>query len=231
MWGGEVVDYGRAEGMVLVAVLLVTLLMSALGAALALVASSETTIAANFRNAEEARYAAGAGAERALVDMSAAADWSLLLDGTVRSTFADGQPSGTRALPDGSTVDLDQLVNLANCHHVTVCEGFEMDATTADRPWGVNNPRWRLFAYGSIRSIHQAGAIDSNYYTVVLIGDDPSETDGDPSRDGLPPSAGAGVVELRAHAFGPRGARRIINLTVGRTRAGDPRVISWREMR
>ena len=48
---------------------------------------------------------------------------------------------------------------------------------------------------------------------VVLVGDDASETDGDPLRDGVPPSPGAGVVELRAQAFGPRGARRTINMT------------------
>jgi hypothetical protein len=225
------VDSRRADGVVLVAVLLVTLLMSALGAALVLVTSSETAIAANFLSGQEARYAAAAAAERALVDMAATPDWSQLLDGTVRSTFVDGLPFGTRALADGSTLDFAEIVNLANCHKTTVCDAAEMDALTADRPWGVNNPRWRLFSYGWLRDVLPAGAIDSACYTVVLIGDDPSETDGDPSRDGLPPSPGAGVVELRAYAFGPRGARRLIDLTVGRTSTGSPRVISWREMR
>jgi PilX N-terminal len=221
----------RADGVVLVVVLLLTLLMSALGAALTLVTSSETKIAANFRSSHEARYAASGAAERAVVDMAASADWSRLLDGTVRSTFIDGLPSGARTLPDGSTLDLGELVNLANCQKTTMCGGAEMDAVTTDRPWGVNNPRWRLFAYGWFRDVLPAGAIDSAYYTVVLVGDDPSETDGDPSRDGVPPSLGAGVVELRSQAFGPRGVRRTINLTVGRTSSGVPRVMSWREIR
>jgi hypothetical protein len=106
-----------------------------------------------------------------------------------------------------------------------------MDAATAERPWGPNNPRWQLFSYGWLRNALPAGAIDSAYYTVVLVADDPSEIDADPSRDGLPPSPGAGVVELRAQVFGPRGARRTIDVTVARTDAGSPRIVSWREMR
>ena len=75
-----------------------------------------------------------------------------------------------------------------------------------------------------------AGAIDSAYYAIVLVGDDPSEIDGDPSRDGVPPSPGAGIVELRAQGFGPRGARRTINVTVGENqRWRKSRVMSWRE--
>src|SRR5438128_861129 len=108
-------DVRRAEGIVLVAVLLLTLMMSALGVALTLVASSEAMIAANFRESHEARYAAGAAAERAIADLAAAADWNQLLDGTLRSTFVDGPPSGTRTLADGSTLDLGQLLNLADC--------------------------------------------------------------------------------------------------------------------
>jgi hypothetical protein len=218
--------------MVLVVVLLLTLLMSAIGASLALVTSSETAIAANFRNSQEARYAAGAAAEHAVAGLAAIADWNELLDGSVRSALVDGPPSGTRALTDGSTLDLDEVVNMANCQKTTLCSSAEMDTVSAERPWGKNNTRWRLFAYGWLRDVLPMGAIDSEYYTVVLVGDDPSETDNDPSRDGVPPSPGAGVLELRAMAFGPRHVRRTVNLTVGRTgNAGPPQVLSWREIR
>jgi hypothetical protein len=219
----------RADGVVLVAVLLVTLLMSALGAALVLVSSSEAAIAANFRNSQEARYAAAAAAERAVVDLMATADWNQLLAGAVRSPFVDGPPFGRRSLSDGATIDLEAVVNLANCQKTTACSDAEMDAQTSDRPWGANNPRWRLLSYGWLRDVLTAGVIDSAYYTIVLVGDDPSESDADPSRDGVPPKPGAGIVELRAQGFGPRGARRTINVTVARTSAGDVRVISWRE--
>jgi hypothetical protein len=216
---------------VLVVVLLLTLLMSVLGAALALVTSSEVAIAANFRNSEEARYAVSAAAEHALAEMASSADWNQLLDGTVRSTLVDGPPFGVRVLADGSRVDLEKVLNLVNCQRTTVCGDAEMDAVTSDRPWGVNNPRWRLFAYGRLQDLLPGGTIDSPYYAVVLVADDPSETDGDPSRDGAPPDPGAGIVEARAHVFGPRGVRRTIDMTVSRTSAGPPRVMSWREIR
>jgi hypothetical protein len=219
------------NGVVLVAVLLLTLLMSALAAALVLIASSETAIASNFRNSQEARYAAAAAAERAVVELTAIADWNQLLDGSARSTVVDGMPSGIRTLADGSTIDLGELLNVANCQQTSICGSAEMDAVTAERPWGANNPRWRLFAYGWLRDMLSPGTIDSAYYLVVLIGDDPSETDGDPSRDGVSPSPGAGVVELRAQAFGPRGSRRTINLSAGRTSRDGSRVMSWREIR
>ncbi len=71
--------------MMLVAALMVMLLVSALGAALILVTSSETTIAANFRNSLGALYAADAAAEQALAEVAAVADWDQLLNGSVRS--------------------------------------------------------------------------------------------------------------------------------------------------
>jgi hypothetical protein len=65
----------------------------------------------------------------------------------------------------------------------------------------------------------------------VLIGDDPSENDNDPLRDGAPASFGAGIVALRAEAFGPRTVHKAIDLTVGRAGEDKARVVSWREIR
>jgi len=62
----------------------------------------------------------------------------------------DGPPSGTRTLPDGSTIDLTQALNVANCDHVAPCTAAEMDANTGMRPWASNNPRWQLYAYGKL---------------------------------------------------------------------------------
>ena len=61
--------------------------------------------------------------------------------------------------------------------------------------------------------------INSPFYVVVMVGDDPSENDGNPLKDGsgarrIP---GSGVIALRAEVFGPRGAHKIIELTVART--------------
>ena len=44
--------------------------------------------------------------------------------------------------------------------------------------------------------------IDSPYYVLVMVGDDSSETDGNPLEDGVD-TPGAGVLALRAAALGP----------------------------
>ena len=204
------------------------LLLSALGIALALTTASETIISANFSNASEGAYAADAVLERSMEDLLTEADWDTLLTGSVRSAFIDGPPSGTRSLPDGSTIDLGQVLNRANCNKVTPCSDVEMDTVTLHRPWGSNNPRWQLFAYGRLSDMLPPGAIVSPYYVIAMVGDDPSETDGQPLQDGVD-MAGAGVLSLRAEAFGPRGARRIVEMTVART--PKVRVLAWREVR
>lgn len=214
----------------LVIALLLTLLMSALGAAFSLVAAAETLIAGNFRSNQEALSAADAAAGRALADIDALADWNLALNGTVRSTFTDGLPSGTRHLVDGSLVDLAQITNLANCHKTAACTPAEMEATTTDRPWGANNPRWQLFMYGRLRDIAPATTVDSPFYVIALVADDPSDSDGDPSRDSDAPDAGAGVIVLRAQALGPRSARKTMELTIARTSNGHARVVAWRTL-
>ena len=70
------------------------LLMSALGAALVLLTSSETLIAASYRRGVEALYAADAMAERALHDLEPL-DWGLVVSGAVRSSFGTTTPGTT----------------------------------------------------------------------------------------------------------------------------------------
>ena len=65
-------------------------------------------------------------------------------------------------------------------------------------------------------------------YVIVWIGDDPSENDDFPLVDGDESGAsgkcgspcknpGRGVVSMIAHAYGPSGARRVIEATLART--------------
>jgi hypothetical protein len=215
--------------MALVIALLALLLMTALGAALVLITSSETIIAGNFLTSIEALYAADAAAERAIAELDGVVDWDAVLDGSLRSTFVDGAPSGSRTMADGTTIDLAAVVNMANCGKVAGCSGAEMDAITPQRPWGANNPRWQLYACGRLRDTTPAGTVDSPFYVIVLVGDDPAETDGNPLQDGAGTgNPGAGVVAIRAEAFGPRAARKAVEVTVAR-QAG-PRLLSWREI-
>lgn len=225
------------DGVALLIAMMCMLLLASLGVALALMASSETTIAGNYRDSHEALYAADAALERAMDDLLTVSDWNLLLSGAVRSAFIDGAPSGARTLADGSTIDLTQSINRVNCQQTTTCSEIDMNALTAERPWGANNPRWQLYAYGKLADILPMGTINSPYYVVVFVADDPSETDGDPLHDGASPDTnpGSGVIALRAEAFGSRGSHRVIELTVAGTdttglKRGDTgaRVLSWR---
>jgi hypothetical protein len=222
------IHFEGPDGTVLVVALLLMLMLSVLGAAFALVTSSEALIAENFRKGQEAVHAAASAAERAIADLDALASWDMALDGTARSTFVDGPPSGTRTLQGGSVVSLTEEINLASCHKTTSCSAAEMDATTTDRPWGPNNPRWQLFLYGWLRDVARSDAIASPCYILVLVGDDPSEADDDPARDGRPSEPGAGRIVLRSEAFGPGGVRKTIEVTIARAAAGHARVVAWR---
>jgi hypothetical protein len=212
----------REEGMALVVALMALLLLSALGAALMMTTQTETLISANFRNAGEGLYAADAVVERAMDDLLTVPDWDKLLDGSLQSGFIDGPPSGERQLPDGSKIDLTQAVNMANCNKVTTCSDADMNAITRERPWATNNPRWRPYAYGRISDLVPNATINSSYYALVMVADDPSETDGDPLHDGVTAdNMGRGVLAMRAEAFGPRGAHKVIELTVARTNTNE----------
>jgi hypothetical protein len=195
------------------------LVLSAMGLALLLLAISHTLSAGAERRATAALFAAEAGLERALPDLLRAPDWDAVLEGRTRSGFADGPPGGVRRLPDGRTVNLDEVVALANCGLAAGCAEAQMNAVTAERPWGPNNPRWRLFAHGPLGSLLSAAVVlPPAEYIVVLVADDQWEVDGNPLRDGRPGgSPGAGIVQLRAEAFGPESSHRAVEIAVART--------------
>jgi len=248
--------FGDERGMALLVALMAILLVMALGTALALGASVESTITRNFLNSSGALYAADAGLERAVGDLKAITDWNAVLSGAASSAFADGAPAGIRALSDGRLINLAEVVSLANCRQVTPCTSAAMDASTADRPWGSNNPRWQPFAWGPLSGLLQPDDVEPPFYVVVMVGDDPSENDGDPFVDGAAPcppaeagacNPGTDRLAVRAEAFGPFGAHAILELTVARRGAGerspdytdynvggdqaDVRILSWRELR
>jgi hypothetical protein len=194
----------------------VLLVLSAMGLSLVLLSMSETMATANTKRADAALYAAQAGIERVLPDLAQLADWDDALEGRMRSGFSDGAPSGERMLPGGARLVLDEVLNLANCGTRAPCSAAAMDAVTAGRPWGANNPRWRLFAYGPLAAIARPTEWPPTEYLVVLVADDPAESDGDPSHDGRGASAGAGLILLRAEAFGGESSRRVIEVTAAR---------------
>jgi hypothetical protein len=223
-------DRVQERGLVLIVVLMTMVMLSALGVALVLATTAETRIAGNFRVAQQTRYAAEAAAEYAVDALALVPDWSALLGAGTLSSFVDGSPTGSRQLDDGTVINLSEVVNYANCQKASACSTSDMDAVTEDRPWGPNNPRWSLFAFGPLRTILPSGAVPIPQYVVVLTGDDPGEVDNDPTRDGATGTPGGGVIAVRSEAFGPGGAHKVVELTATRGLAAV-RVLSWREHR
>lgn len=209
----------------IVIVLLITVLMSAISAALVLTAATEVTIAGHFQRVQEARFAAAGALEAAIGGLRRLPGWGGVLDGSVRSPTADGLPAGVRMVA-GQAVDLGQLRSLLECGLLTPCTDGSVAAVTADRPWGVNNPRWRLFHYGPWAGLARA---PSAFYVVVLVADDPMEQDGDPSRDSPIGAPGTGRARVRTEAFGPAGAHAAVEALVERNALDSSviRMLAW----
>jgi hypothetical protein len=227
------------RGVALILVLLVMMTLSALSMSLAVMVSTESRVAANYRDGIEVLYGAEGALERALPDLAAAPDLNAVLAGATTSSFIDG-PAGVRRMPDGTFTDLRALTSTVNCGR-PVCSDVDLDEVRDERPWGPNNPRWQLYAYGRLTADPSTtlGAGGAWVYAAVWVADDPSETDQDPFTDGGPstlPGAedednpGRGRLALTAHAYGPNGTRRVIEATVSRGEQGF-RVLSWREIR
>jgi hypothetical protein len=227
---------GGQHGIALLTVILIVMLVSSLALAVALITTFETRAAANFLAASQALRAADAGVELALPDLASTANWTAVLDGSSASTFTDGA-AGPRTLADGRSIDLAEVVNLATCGHAAACTAAETCAVRDSRPWGPNNPRWRLYMSGALGSLAPGGLIPPSCYLVVLVADDPSETDGNPLQDGgTGQGAGAGTLLVRSEAFCPGGAHKVVEATVSRAAqqgllASGVRLVVWREIR
>jgi hypothetical protein len=211
---------GDEQGVALIIALLAMLMLTALGMAVTLTTTTEGRIAYNYRDGVETLYAADAVVERVMQDVLTVPDWNKIIDGTTTSAFIDG-PIGERTLADGSTLDLLQATAMVRCGK-TACNDADILAYEG-AVWAENNPRWQLYAHGPLREMIPTETINSNVYVVVWIADDPSETDDNPFVDGAAPIApstsnpGKGVLSMLAHAYGPSGVRRVIEVTIART--------------
>jgi hypothetical protein len=208
------------RGAALLTCLLALVLLSAIGSVLVLSATTDALISANAGASSEALAASRAVFARSVAELALAPDLTSVLSGAWPSQFLDGAPAGGRSGPDGTTVDLDEVLNAAGCAKRTACSSADLDAVSPRRPWGTRNPRWRLFSYGQLDGATATGARGAPLYVVSLVADDPADGDGDPLRDatllGSTPSPGAGVVLLRAEAFGHRNAHRVVEGAVVR---------------
>jgi hypothetical protein len=217
------------RGIALIVAMLFMVLLSALGLSLTMVTTTEARVAHSYSSGSESFYAADAALELAVNELAQQPDWSRVLDGTVASSFVD--PSVASRPWPGQGRTSTEATALVTCARTT-CSTTDMDARTAGRPWGPNNPRWRLFAFGPLSAMSRSGAIDSAEYVAVWVGDDPQENDDDPLVDGdesRGPNPGLGMLTFRVHAYGVSTVR-VVEATVARA-ANGVRVLSWREVR
>ena len=191
------------EGVALIIALMAMLLLAALAAAVVMVSSTEVKIAGNYNNAQETLYAADAAIERVVQDLLLIPRWNDILAGTVQSSLIDGSASAQKAIPGGLSITL--------CCGANSATGQLQTFTSDQNQWGANNPQWRLFAYSPLKDLLSDVEIDSSAYIAVWVADDPAEIDGDPAADTN------GTITLHAEAFGPSGARKVIEVTVART--------------
>jgi hypothetical protein len=212
--------YGSERGSVLLCALMVITLIATLGAAVTLIVSSESVVAANYHASQQGLYAADAGIERAIAELRALATWSSVpASVTSSSDFNDGQ--GTPKGPDGSTLNLAEM---------TARRQAESDAGYANLP---DRPVWRLYAHAPLNRM-APGAGNVMPYVVVWIADDADEIDGNAAIDTND------VLMLHAEAFAIRGGRRAIEVTILREEAmaagvpgvmrSDVSVIAWHEV-
>lgn len=227
------------RGVALVAVLLLSVLMATAALGVSLLLSVQHLSVRNARESAALAYAAAAGIELAARALDGA-DWQAVLAGSATAPGSDGPPTGLRVVEGGGSIDLGAQTNLQNCGVPTSCGPAALQAVTAERPWGPNNPTWRLFLHGPLPSL-AAFRRAAPVYVLVWVADDGRERDDDPGLDGGGIGGeGANVLLIRAVSVGRGGGRRGWEAEVSRICRAGPgapgcqpgiRVQSWRDLR
>ena len=200
--------------MAVVGAMLATVLLSALGLAIALIGIGETALASREKTARSLRFAAAAAAQAALIDLALLPAWDPVLGpGTVdERSAARGRFSEIDMAPpapwSGRPLDLRARTG-----------ALRAASDTARRPADAVQ-RWRVFANAPFERLAPATG-SGPWYVAVWIADDRADTDGDPDRDSN------GMVAVRAAAFGPDDAAMAVELTVFRA-PGALRIVAIR---
>src|SRR4029453_1938232 len=122
-------------GTALIIALMATMLLTALGAAMIMVTTTETKISNNYSNSQEALYAADAAVERVVQDLLLVPRWNDILTGSVQSSFVDGGMAEQKHLTGGGLTTL--------CCGTNSATGQLQADTDKLNMWGANNPQWR----------------------------------------------------------------------------------------
>lgn len=224
---------GHGErGTALVAAIVLVLLLSAVGLGLALSSALEPSITRHFETGGQVANVAVSAVVLVAHELAGVPDWTPALRGEWHSSWLDGAGDGTVVSVGPPDVTAGVLTSLAACGRGTPCLDSDIAEVTEERPWGENNPRFRLLG---ILAGHRFGDEPSlaPYRAAAWVGDDPAEADADPLTDGgalarwpvgTPP--GVGRIIVRAEAFGPAGSHRTAEAVLERG-PGGPRLRAW----
>jgi hypothetical protein len=205
-------------GIALIVVLIAMAVFSALGLGLILTTATDRFAGANYEDRVHAANAADAALELTIRELAAVDEWDLVLSGARTSRFVQGT----------APVDLGAITNHLTCGGPSSCTDAQRQLSTADRPWGANNPAWQVFLRAPLSTFVNIPAVSADMYIVVWVGDDARETDADPLVDGGGPNdEGRGVVRARAEVF-TRGETRYASEADLIRQATGIRVQSWR---
>lgn len=202
---------GRDGGVALVAVLLLTVLLLALGAAVALMADVETTVAANHRDGRVTAHAADGAIAFAIQELALLDDWTPALAGGVSSRLA-----GAFQLPP--TLGAPPL-------DVPAMTTALQQASYGGDPFGTDTPHWRLFGHGVPGTDLPFSGLSAQVFVLTWVSDDVAETDGDPLVDDN------GVVVVRVRAIGARRSQCDVQAVIARVAPGVIRLVSRRLIR
>ena len=188
------------HGTALIIALMSMMLLTALGAAVVMVSNTETMIANNHRNSQEALYAADAAVERVVQDLLMVPRWNDVLAGTVQSSFIDGAMTDDQDAAGRRHHDALLRTNTATAQ-------LQADTDTLNL-WGANNPQWKLFAWGPLSEMLPRRADRQPDY-VARLGRRRSRGLRTAHSDGNPLADANGMLTLHAEAIGPGGTRKV----------------------
>jgi hypothetical protein len=216
---------GRERGTVLLCALMVTALLTTLGASLVMVVITEALVGAHHRASQEALYAAESGVERTIGELRRMASW--------QTVPAAGAATALPELNDGSLTPVLSDRRRLDLVRLTADRQADSDRSYPNTP---DRPAWRLFGHAPLDRLIGGDAGTAPPYVIVWIADDPGDLDGDPARDSND------ILLVRGEVVGVRGMHRAVEAAIRRLSAldaagaggamrSDVNVIAWREVR
>ena len=205
------------RGAALLLALITAALIAAIAASLIVSTSTDLMITGSYRSSAEAMYGVEAGMERAIGELAAVPDWSVVLSAppaSVVASFDDG--SASAAAPDGRRLSVPAL---------TAARQAAGDSVYGPAEFGPDGPVWRLFAHAGLQRVLPPGLISPPGYILVWVADDGGDGDGDPSKDSN------GQLLLYGDAYGVSSSRRALEVAIGRAAPAAIRVLSWKDPR